>query len=119
MLVRPKICVEMASKVWGDRVKDVDPFVMFERELSGSLRVGMFCKASIVADVGVFSPRMAFGGGLVDGLRHGVSRSNSLALGVGVPERTGLRSGDLFSLSNVGVRGILSGDRSGDFPPSK
>lgn len=87
----------MASTVWGDLVRDVDPFVMFERELSRSLEVGMFCRASRVAEVGVFSPSMAFGGGLVDGRKLGISRLKSLALGVGVPERVGLLSGDLFS----------------------
>lgn len=87
----------MASIVWGDLVRDVDPFVMFERELSRSLGVGMFCIASRVAEVGVFSPRIAFGGGLVDGRRLGISRPKSLEPDVGVPERVGLLSGDLFS----------------------
>lgn len=87
----------MASIVWGDLVRAVDPFVMFERELSRSLGLGMFCSASRVAEVGVFSPRIAFGGCLVEGRRLGISRPKSFPLGVGVPERVGLLSGDLFS----------------------
>lgn len=83
-------------------------FVMFEREGSVSFGVGMFCKASIVEDVGVFSPRIAFKGG-------------RLVPGVGVPaaERVGLLSGDLFSNSNPGVRGNLSGDLPGDLSRSR
>ena len=87
----------MASMVWGDLVRAVDPFVMFERGFSRSLGVGMFCRANRVAEVGVFSPRIAFGGCLMDGRRLGISRPKSLELGVGVPERVGLLSGDLIS----------------------
>lgn len=79
----------------------------------------MFCNANIVADGGVFSPKIAFGGGLVVGLRFGVSLAKSLALEVGVPDRVGLLSGDLLSYSKAGVRIFLSGDRSGDDDPSR
>ena len=74
-----------------------DVFVMLESEVSESFGVAMFCNAIIVADGGVFSPRIAFGAGLVVGRRFGVSLAKSFALGVGVPERVGLLSGDLLS----------------------
>ena len=74
-----------------------DVFVMLESDVSVSFGVAMFCNASIVADGGVFSPRIAFGGGLVVGRRLGISLAKSFALGVGVPDRVGLFSGDLFS----------------------
>ena len=47
------------------------------------------------------------------GRRLTASLPMSLDVGVGVPERVGLLSPDLFSKSNA-VRGALSGDRSGD-----
>ena len=78
-----------------------------------SLGVGVFCKASMVADVGELSPRIAFGGGRVAGRKLGVSLLQSRMLGVGVPDLVGLLSGDLFS-SKVDARDALSGDRSGD-----
>lgn len=54
-------------------------------------RAAIVCKASMVAEGGVFSPRMALGGGLEEGLRLGVSFSGSLLDGVGVVEvRSGL-----------------------------
>ena len=74
-----------------------DVFVMLESEVSKSFGVAIFCNANIVADGGVFSPKIAFGGGLVVGRRLGVSLAKSFALGVGVPDRVGLLSGDLFS----------------------
>lgn len=91
--------------------------VMFENGASVSLGVTMFCRASIVDEGGVCSPRMGLGGGLA-GRMLGVSFPKSLAPGVGVPdfvsERVRLLSGDRFSKSNPGVRGSLSGDLSGD-----
>ena len=72
----------------------------------------------MVADVGLFSPRIALGGGLQVGRRLGVSLAKSLMLEVGVPERVGLLSGDLFSLSNVDERDNLSGDFSTGLVPS-
>lgn len=86
---------------------------MFANEVSISAGTGVFCKASIVAEGGVFSPNMAFGGGLVVGRRPGASRLRSRPFGVGVPDLVGLRSGDLFSLSNVEVRDNRSGDPKG------
>jgi hypothetical protein len=55
---------------------------------------GMFmvCKAIMVADGGVFSPRIALWGGLADGRNEGVSLRASRLEGVGVPKREGLRS---------------------------
>ena len=95
----------------------IELLVMFESGASVSLGVTMFCRASIVDEGGVFSPRMGLGGGLV-GRMLGVSFPKSLAPGVGVPdlvsERVGLLSGDRFSKSNPGVRGSLSGDFSSD-----
>lgn len=84
--------------------------MIFANELSISFGVGVFCKANKVADGGVFSPRMALGGGLDVGRRLGVSLPKSLPPGVGVPDRVGLLSRDLFSLSNVDVRDSRSGD---------
>lgn len=88
---------------------------MLERELSVSFGVGMFCNASIVADGGVFSPRMAFGGGR---RRLGVSLPFGVGVGVAVPDRVGLLSGDVFSISKLCARdnrsGNLSGERVGD-----
>lgn len=88
---------------------------MLERELSVSFGVGIFCNASIVADGGVFSPRMALGGGR---RRLGVSLAFGVGVGVAVPDRVGLLSGDMFSISKLRARdtrsGNLSGDRVGD-----
>ena len=88
---------------------------MLEREVSVSFGVGIFCNASIVADGGVFSPRMAFGGGR---RRLGVSLPFGVGLGVAVPDRVGLLSGDMLSISKLCARdnrsGNLSGDRVGD-----
>lgn len=109
MLVRLKICVEIASKFCELRIFGVELLVMLEREVSGSFGVGKFCNASIVADGGVFSPKMAFGGGR---RRLGVSRP--FGVGVAVPDRVGLLSGDRFSRSKLCVRGNRSGDLSGD-----
>ena len=112
MLVRLNICVEIASKFC--KFEELRPlgvalFVILVREVSVSFGVGMFCNASIVADGGVFSPKMAFGGGL---RRLGVSLP--LGVGVAVPERVGLLSGETFSKSKLCARGSRSGDRSGD-----
>ena len=80
----------------------------------------MFCKASIVADGGVFSPRMGRSVYLLIGRPLGVSRAGSLAGGVGELDLAGLFSGDLLSFSaTVGVRGTRSGDFSGDLPCRK
>ena len=87
---------------------------MLDRELSFSLGVAIFCRASIVEDGGVFSPRIALSGGRDVGRRLGVSLPKSFPIGVDVPDRVGLLSGDLFSQSNPDVRGVLSGDLSGD-----
>ena len=84
----------------------VELFVISVRDGSGSFGVGMFCRASMVEDVGVFSPRIAFSGG-------------RFTLGVGVPERVGLLSGDLVSKSNIGVRGSRSGELPGVRPLSR
>ncbi len=71
--------------------------VILDSDASESFGVDILCNANIVADGGVFSPRIAFGGGLVVGRRFGVSLAKSLALEVGVPDRVGLFSGDLLS----------------------
>ena len=109
MLVRLKICVEIASKFCEFRMVGVELLVMLEREVSISFGVGIFCKASIVADGGVFSPRMAFGGG-----RRRLGVSLPFGVGVAVPDRVGLLSGDRFSRSKLCTRGSRSGDLSGD-----
>ena len=109
MLVRLKICVEIASKLCEFRMVGVELLVMLEREVSISFGVGIFCKASIVADGGVFSPRMAFGGG-----RRRLGVSLPFGVGVAVPDRVGLLSGDRFSRSKLCTRGSRSGDLSGD-----
>lgn len=96
----------MASYVCGG----LELLVIFANELSISLGVVVSRKASKVADGGVFSPKIAFGGGLDVGRRLGVSLLKSLPPGVGVPDRVGLLSGDLFSLSNVNARDRRSGD---------
>ena len=118
MVVRLKIWVEIASKVCGLRLVGNEFLVISFNEESPSFAVDMFCIASIVAEGGVFSPRIAFTGDRGVGLKIGVSLPKSLVLGVGVPERVGLRSGDLFSCSKLGVRGTLSKDRSGEPTPS-
>jgi hypothetical protein len=76
----------------------------------------------MVAEGGVFSPRMAFGGGREDARRSRPSRF-SRELGVGVPAREGEeKMSPSISFFGVGVmvpaRG-LSGDRSGDLLPSR
>ena len=109
MLVRLKICVEIASKFCEFRMFETELFVILEREVSDSFGVGMFCNASIVADGGVFSPRIAFGGG-----RRRLGVSLPFGVGVAVPERVGLLSGDEFSKSKLCVRSNRSGDFSGD-----
>lgn len=109
MLVRLKICVEIASKLCEFRMVGVELLVMLEREVSISFGVGIFCKASIVAEGGVFSPRMAFGGG-----RRRLGVSLPFGVGVAVPDRVGLLSGDRFSRSKLCTRGSRSGDLSGD-----
>lgn len=109
MLVRLKICVEIASKLCEFRMFGVELLVMLEREVSVSFGVDMFCRASIVAEGGVFSPRMAFGGG-----RRRLGVSLPFGVGVAVPDRVGLFSGDRLSRSKLCVRDNLSGDLSGD-----
>ena len=111
MLVRLKICVEIASKFCELRRFEVELLVMLKRDVSVSLGAGVFCNASIVADGGVFSPKMAFGGGR---RRLGVSLPFGVGVGVVVPERVGLLSGDWFSRSKLCVRSNRSGDLSGD-----
>ena len=83
-----------------------------------SLGVGVFCKASMVADVGELSPSIAFGGGRVVGRKVGVSLLQSRMPGVGVPDLVGLLSGDRLS-SKIDARDALSGDRSGDLVLSR
>lgn len=83
--------------------------VILEREVSVSFGVGIFCNASIVADGGVFSPRMALGGG-----RRRLGVSLPFGVGVAAPDRVGLLSGDVFSISKLCARGNRSGNLSGD-----
>lgn len=83
MLVRERICAEMLSKPWDGRV------MMSGRGTSGmSVGTGMVCRASIVAEGGVFSPRM----GRTEPVREGLA-------GVGVAEREPLRSAPKWSLN--------------------
>ena len=91
----------------------VEPLVMSASEESESFGVAMFCRASIVDEGGVFSPRMGLNEGL-EGLRLGVSLPFSLPPGVGVPDFVGLFSGERFSKSNPDAREKRSGDLSGD-----
>jgi hypothetical protein len=119
MLVKLKIWEDIASNVCGVFIVALEPFVMSQREVSTSLGVGVFCKASIVAEGGVFSPRMALKGGLDAGLRLGASLTISFELPFGCPALVGLLSGTLFSESNAGIRASLSGERSPEESPSK
>ena len=109
MLVKLKICEEIASKFCEFRIFGKELLVILEREVSDSFGVGIFCNASIVAEGGVFSPRIAFGGG-----RRRLGVSLPFGVGVAVPERVGLLSGDVFSKSKLCVRSNRSGDFSGD-----
>ena len=86
---------------------------MLASEVSISFGTGVFCNASIVADGGVFSPRIARGGGREVGRRFGVSLLKSLLLGVGVSDLVGLLVGDGFPPSNVDVRVSRSGEPRG------
>ena len=83
------------------------------REVSRSLGTVMVCRASSVAEGGVFSPSIAFNGGL-DSLELGVSFPESLPAGVGVLDRSEFLCGERFSMPKPGVRGARSGDFSGD-----
>lgn len=126
MLVKAWIWVDSGSEGCGTLVNEV--LVMFDRGGSES-REDIDCRASIVADGGVFSPRIAFGPERVVGRSDGVSLKKSLVDGVGVPTRVGEFSGELIrSFSRLkagGVPGIRpagrSGERSGDlvFDPSR
>lgn len=58
-------------------------------------------------DVGVFSPSIALSGGRLP-----------LGVGVAVPGRVGLLSGDRLSISYPGVRGRRSGELPGVLPRS-
>ena len=62
-----------------------------------SFGAGMFWIASMVAEGGVFSPNIGLTGDRGVGLKIGVSLPKSLVLGVGVPDRVELLSGDLVS----------------------
>jgi hypothetical protein len=92
----------------------------------------MFCNANMVADGGVFSPKIAFGAGLDVGRKLGVELSKSREDGVGVAARDVVLSGEenRLSLSNsrlvIGVivpdrprSGERSVARSGDRDPSR
>ena len=86
MEVRETICAEMLSKLWDERV--ALPFVTSRRGMSGmSFGTGMVCKASMVAEGGVCSPRI----GRTELVREGLA-------GVGVAEREPLRSAPKKSL---------------------
>ena len=106
MLVKLRICDEMASNVCGVRARAVEPLVILVNGASVSTRFRILCNASIVAEGGVFSPSM----GRLRWL--GVD----LPVGVGVcdPSLVGLRSGDLLLDSsysdNFDARRPLSGD---------
>lgn len=90
IVVRCSICVE-TNPSCAVLVRVGVEFVMSLNGVSGTC---MFCKASMVADGGVFSPRIALGGCLVDGRRAGVSFKSREA-GVGVVDRSGDFSGEL------------------------
>lgn len=92
------------------------PLVMSFNGCSGTYIV---CRASIVAEGGVFSPSSGLGGGLVEGLNVGVSFSRSREVGVGVDERS--NGDDMSSLEfcrlnddAILAEAGLSGERSGD-----
>lgn len=101
------------------RASAVEEFVIVDNGLSKLAGVGIFCKANIVADGGVFSPRIALGPDLALGRRLGMSRSKSLQVEVGVLDRVGLFSGDRVSYSRRGMRPNRSGERSGDLEFSR
>lgn len=101
------------------RESAVEEFVTVDNGLSRFAGVGIFCSANMVADGGVFSPRIAFGPVLTLGRKLGMSRSKSLLVEVGVLERVGLFSGDRFSYSRNGIRPNRSGERSGDLEFSR
>ena len=111
MLVKLFIWLEISTKSWC-LVLGLEELVTSERGVSVSFGTAIFCRASIVAEVGAFSPKMALSGGLEGRLdvSFGVSRPE----GVGVLDRPDHLSGDRFSISNPGVRGALSGDFSGE-----
>jgi hypothetical protein len=96
----------MASNVWGVRTNAEALVVVFASGVSDSTLLRIFWRASIVAEGGVFSPRI----GLFKWL--GVP----LAVGVGVsdPDWVGVFSGDLFRYSSysdsLDVRSPFSGD---------
>ena len=87
------------------------PLVMSCNGWSG---ICIVCRASIVADGGVFSPSIGRGGGRVVGLSVGVSFNGSRVAGVGVDD---LSNGDEMS-SRLSCRlkelEGLSGERSGN-----
>ena len=115
MFVRFRSWLEKSKLVLGRDGVGV-PLVMSFNGGSGTCIV---CKASIVADGGVFSPNIGLVGERVEGRRAGVSFFGSRDAGVGVLERSG---GDkIFSLLfwRLGVEKPLpdngrSGERSGD-----
>lgn len=86
--------LEMASKFCGADCGGLDG-VLVTLFRGGSMMCGgilIVCKAIIVADGGVFSPRIALCDGRDDGRSEGVSLRASRLEGVGVPNRDGLRS---------------------------
>ena len=84
--------------------------------------MGYVCRASIVADGGVFSPSMALGGGLEEA-RLSVLPEPSLDGGVGVAALEGEEKKSVStSFLGPGVidpARVRSGDLSGDLLPSK
>lgn len=116
MFVRPRIWDDRASKLWDCLGGDCE-LVPFESGGSGSFGICMFCKASIVAEGGVFSPNNGFERYRLD-MRTLLGESCLLSrpLGVGVLSRGGVSSLDRLSLERLSGsiasgRPILSGER--------
>jgi hypothetical protein len=126
MVVRLRIWVEMPSMFGAprDALESgglIMSFVLLVDSGGGASDIGRsrssaFLIASSVADGGVFSPRIDFGGKRLLFLRDGVSLRNSLLLGVGVTSLEVDLSGELYlsgDLLATGVVGVRSGDCCG------
>jgi len=98
----------MASYVGDVRITGGVDVLVFANGASASCLLRIVCKASIVADGGVFSPKI--------GRLRWLGVALPLGVGVSDPDRVGLRSGDLLCRyssysDSFGVRSPFSGDR--------
>lgn len=86
MLVKPRIWDDSASNVGGVLPIEKPLFVIFANGVSDSCLFRIDCKASIVAEGGVFSPKI--------GLLRWLGVTLPLGVGVSEPDLVGLRSWD-------------------------